>query len=264
MAEQKNFIILRKLLSVIGLSAESIDELVEWIQALLIGDGKGGRKLDDHPYRLRDDFLSQAERSFYLVLRSAVSSWATVCLKVNLGDLFFPTCKDRGEWRAYLNKIDRKHVDFLLCNLSDAKPLMGVELDDRSHNKKSHRQRDQFVDKVFEAAGLPLTRFKARSGYIARDLNDKLRARLGTAETKTPQYEPILAPQSEGPLTNPTCPRCSGEMTLRTVKSGKNKGNQFWGCTNFPKCRGIVPHEPRVRNAPTIKRSNFDFNIKLK
>ncbi|MCB0066647.1 MAG: topoisomerase DNA-binding C4 zinc finger domain-containing protein, partial [Caldilineaceae bacterium] len=27
-------------------------------------------------------------------------------------------------------------------------------------------------------------------------------------------------------------------------KSGANSGGQFWGCTNYPKCRGIVQYQP--------------------
>jgi len=36
------------------------------------------------------------------------------------------------------------------------------------------------------------------------------------------------------------CPKCGSSMVERESKRGKNKGNKFWGCTNFPKCRGVV------------------------
>jgi ssDNA-binding Zn-finger/Zn-ribbon topoisomerase 1 len=29
-------------------------------------------------------------------------------------------------------------------------------------------------------------------------------------------------------------------MALRTAKSGKTPGSQFWGCTKYPECKGIV------------------------
>ena len=35
------------------------------------------------------------------------------------------------------------------------------------------------------------------------------------------------------------CPRCGRELVLRTAKKGNNQGNQFWGCSGFPKCRYI-------------------------
>ena len=38
----------------------------------------------------------------------------------------------------------------------------------------------------------------------------------------------------------PACPQCGKPMALRTAKTGKNKGKQFWGCTVYPECRGVV------------------------
>jgi restriction system protein len=35
----------------------------------------------------------------------------------------------------------------------------------------------------------------------------------------------------------PSCPRCGSAMVLRTARSGRNSGGQFWGCTSFPRCR---------------------------
>ena len=37
-------------------------------------------------------------------------------------------------------------------------------------------------------------------------------------------------------LEVPTCPKCGAPMVLRL--NGK-KGNQFWGCQNFPQCKGV-------------------------
>jgi len=36
----------------------------------------------------------------------------------------------------------------------------------------------------------------------------------------------------------PGCPVCGAQMVLRTSKKGINAGKQFWGCHNFPTCRG--------------------------
>lgn len=32
------------------------------------------------------------------------------------------------------------------------------------------------------------------------------------------------------------CPRCGGELVLRTATRGKNARKQFYGCSGFPKC----------------------------
>jgi len=41
-------------------------------------------------------------------------------------------------------------------------------------------------------------------------------------------------------LTPPPCPQCQGLMALRTAKTGKNAGSQFWGCTHYPDCKGTA------------------------
>jgi restriction system protein len=46
--------------------------------------------------------------------------------------------------------------------------------------------------------------------------------------------------QSESGDSIPSCPQCGKPMVLRTVKVGRNEGKQFWGCTGFPECRGVV------------------------
>lgn len=38
----------------------------------------------------------------------------------------------------------------------------------------------------------------------------------------------------------PQCPKCGKPMVLRTAKAGKNEGRQFWGCTAYPDCKGII------------------------
>src|SRR5687768_13442484 len=37
--------------------------------------------------------------------------------------------------QSHRNRIDRKHVDFLLCHSEMMKPLVGLELDDQSHGR---------------------------------------------------------------------------------------------------------------------------------
>lgn len=38
-------------------------------------------------------------------------------------------------------------------------------------------------------------------------------------------------------------------MVLRTARRGANQGNQFWGCSTFPKCRNVVALEPSEATA---------------
>lgn len=41
--------------------------------------------------------------------------------------------------------------------------------------------------------------------------------------------------------TTPMCPVCKSAMVLRQAKQGSRAGESFWGCRQFPKCRGVRP-----------------------
>jgi hypothetical protein len=118
-------------------------------------------------YRLRDDFLSRAEASFMRVLQQALGKAYLLCPKVNLGDLFYAP-HDQAAW----NRINRKHVDFLVCDPDKLRPLLGIELDDRSHQRPDRQERDDLVNAVFDTAGLPLLRMPVRSRYVLADVEE--------------------------------------------------------------------------------------------
>ncbi len=41
------------------------------------------------------------------------------------------------------------------------------------------------------------------------------------------------------PTAERQCPKCGSLLVIRTVKSGAKAGQQFWGCSGFPKCRTV-------------------------
>ncbi len=159
-----------------------------------------------------------------------------------LGDLFsVPKGDDASRWRIYTNKIDRKHVDFLLCDSATMQPLVGIELDDSSHQRPDRQARDLFVDGVFAAAQLPLLHIPVKRGYVTTEIAALLAPYLGgTPAVSAPEPAAQAAPVAESPM----CPKCGSPMILRIAHMGANAGNQFWGCSKYPKCRGVRAHTP--------------------
>jgi restriction system protein len=49
------------------------------------------------------------------------------------------------------------------------------------------------------------------------------------------------APEKEQTQRTPFCPRCGSEMVMRKARRGANAGQPFWGCPNYPACRGTRP-----------------------
>lgn len=247
MSSDKKFGLLRNLLRAIGLSQQSADQVVDFIVDLLAGESKadsGATSSAEFPYHLRDNFLSPAELSFYGVLRAAINGRAVLCSKVALADIFYvKKGDDASRWRIYTNKIDRKHVDFLLCDPVTMRPLVGIELDDSSHQRTDRQARDTFVDGVFAAAGLPLLHIPVKRGYVTAEIEGQIEPYIGVASppasAPTKTTDRSLPAAMVQPNDAPLCPKCGSEMVLRTAKTGANAGNQFWGCSKYPGCRGM-------------------------
>ena len=63
-----------------------------------------------------------------------------------------------------------------------------------------------------------------------------------------PRVEPVVEPEvtiatppQEQPVEPeaPACPHCRKAMVMRVARTGANAGGNFWGCSAYPKCRGI-------------------------
>lgn len=44
----------------------------------------------------------------------------------------------------------------------------------------------------------------------------------------------------------PLCPKCGKPMLRRKQKNGQTPGREFWGCSNYPDCNGLLPIDKRV------------------
>lgn len=68
-----------------------------------------------------------------------------------------------------------------------------------------------------------------------------LKARHKTPSPSSSQNNLVGHDFVPNPSTEKICPKCGAAMVLRTAKRGANAGNQFWGCSNYPSCRSILP-----------------------
>lgn len=210
--------------------------------------------VETFPYRVRDDFLSPAEQSFYQVIKSMMGEHLTICSKVSLADIFFVVRPNEN--RGAFNRINRKHVDFLICDPKTMRPRFAIELDDSSHQRSDREIRDEFVDNVFEAAGLPLIHVPVRSAYNTSELGVVFKQALqqnsgnGKPIVSSPAPDQPAQPGQQGVSNRaPFCPKCGQPMVLRTAKNSDKAGQPFYGCVNYPKCREILP--ANILNNPT-------------
>lgn len=144
----------------------------------LLGRGKAAsQRAAEYPYGLRDEFLSAAEISFYHVLRSTLALDVTIVIKPRLSDILF--VRQPHINKGALGRIDRKHVDFLLCETATMTPRLVVELDDSSHQKQKTQERDKLVNGALKAAGLPILHVRAAKGYVPQELFKQIQQAIG-------------------------------------------------------------------------------------
>ena len=80
-----------------------------------------------------------------------------VLCKIRMADLVEPLpTADKSLWYSNFGKIKAKHVDFALANPENLHVLLLLELDDSSHTWDKSRQRDAFVDQVYQKVGIPI------------------------------------------------------------------------------------------------------------
>lgn len=79
------------------------------------------------------------------------------------------------------------------------------------------------------------------------DYTERFRELLAS-ESETKAKEEPQPKAKEEPQPKPAkdseavkCPRCGAPMVKRKASTGKNAGKSFYGCSLYPKCRGIVP-----------------------
>ncbi len=195
--------------------------------------------------------MSPAELSFFHVLHRAVAGRALIFPKVRLGDLIYAP-KQEQQYAA-LQRINRKHVDFVLCDPKTLQPVAAIELDDRSHRREDRINRDAFVESVFTGIGLPLLRFHVRSAYDMRAVAEQISSAMPSFFDASEQDLMVVTPESvartaraerDAVSSTPaarTCERCGAPMVRRRAAQGRYAGEEFWGCSNFPRCRNMVP-----------------------
>lgn len=185
------------------------------------------------PYKVTDNFLTNAERSFYHALKLYLGNKAVICPKVGLKDIFFIGKGVGKDYMKYFSKISKKHVDFLLCEPETMKPLCGIELDDISHTSKKSYERDLFIKKVYKDANFELIRFSQKSGYSQAEFEAALSTIIISQEVP-------LTHNNDNLVTTAICPKCNIPMVLRKSSKGQNAGKEFYGCRNYPNCKEII------------------------
>lgn len=95
-----------------------------------------------------------------------------------------------------------------------------------------------------ESNELLIDSLNTQQTIIPHNMSDKVFLTPFEIVESGPSVEAPVILKAAGDADNidqtPICPRCNGEMIKRVAKTGARQGKSFYGCHQFPKCRGVV------------------------
>ena len=139
-----------------------------------------------YPYQAIPCLFTKAERSFLGVLEQTLSPHYRVFGKVRVADVIeVAKGTTRSEHQKAFNRISSKHFDFVICRASDTSISLLIELDDSSHANRKRQERDAFLEKATEAAGIKLLRIPCKKSYSTKELGSLLAANLPESEGRS-------------------------------------------------------------------------------
>ena len=115
-------------------------------------------------------FVSDAEADFFRVLRAVVGDRGHILAQVSLKQLLYFPGKSNPVRQRWQNKVAQKSVDFVICEPNTLKPKVVIELDEPSHLRPDRQTRDEEVEAILEAAGLPVLRVLTSRTYDMKEL----------------------------------------------------------------------------------------------
>lgn len=126
---------------------------------------------------------------------------------------------DRTDGTSYSRWLDHKDpavvANAIICLVHQANYLLD-------------RQINGLEQKFVEGGGYSERLAAARIEKRRKNLSD--RPERADSEDRTDRAE----------KEKPSCPLCRGLMVVRTAKKGNSAGTPFWGCAEYPKCKGTL------------------------
>lgn len=228
-------------------------------------------------YQRSEGLFSPDERSFLSVLDQALGKGYRVFGQVPPGVLLRPKkgLRERDRQKA-LSVLEGLRLEFVVCRRRD---LAVVGVVGWEGGSKKERVSKASLDEALREVGIPAVRFRSRSNFAVEELRTALARKIPpSAAENRPRSEdgwelgaldaaasagdwrlgqagsarPAVAAKSSAvpaaeSVPSPRCPHCGGEMQQRRATRGPHAGTLFWICSQFPRCRKVIPVKTKTR-----------------
>lgn len=131
---------------------------------------KEEKKKSLYKYKRKDFLVSRPEHEFFDILVEILGNQYQIFTQVHL-----PTILDHKvagqNWKGAFSHINGKSVDFVICDKAYIKPLLAIELDDKSHEREDRIERDGEVEQMLKEAGMPFVRFGNNGSFNKEEIS---------------------------------------------------------------------------------------------
>lgn len=136
-------------------------------------------KVSKSPYNyIKKDFLmSRAEHEFFDILIEVVGNQYYVFPQIHLSTVLDNKVVGQN-WRGAFRHIDEKSVDFVICDKAYIKPILAIELDDRTHEREDRKGRDGEVERILNESKLALLRFGNNGSFNKEEIKHLILEKL--------------------------------------------------------------------------------------
>ncbi len=117
------------------------------------------KKKTIYKYKRKDFLITKTENEFFHILIEILNNQYHVFTQVHL-DAILDHKIDGQNWKPAFRHINEKSVDFVICDKEYLRPLLAIELDDKSHEREDRIERDTNVESILKDAGMPLLRIQ--------------------------------------------------------------------------------------------------------
>jgi len=139
-------------------------------------------KKQEYTYKRKDFLMTNSENDFSKLLFEKFSNEYRIYPQIHLSSVIDHQVKGQN-WKAALSHIDRKSVDFVICDKDHNRPLCAIELDDWSHDSDSAKAKDAVKEQLLVMAMLPLLRIYNWRNLSEEEIYKLIVVKLPTRDT---------------------------------------------------------------------------------
>lgn len=145
--------------------------LVTILKALLGGSQK--EKKPEFKYFKHTSPMTSNEQDLFRILVDILKDNYFVFPQIHISSIANHKIKGQN-WQSALNHIDRKSVDFLICDRS-LNSVLCIELDDMTHTRENRIKRDEEVENILKSIDMPLLRIESNNRKNREYIREKMR-----------------------------------------------------------------------------------------